>query len=56
MKKEEEVIYFITTNNNKFNEIKKLFENEKISYQLKQLNLETTEIQTESVRENASFK
>lgn len=56
MKKEEDVIYFITTNKYKFNEIKKLFENEKIPYQLKQLNLETIEIQTESVRENASFK
>ncbi|MGB5909849.1 MAG: RdgB/HAM1 family non-canonical purine NTP pyrophosphatase [Promethearchaeia archaeon] len=56
MKKEEDVIYFITTNNFKFNEIRKLFEYEKIPYQLKQLNLETIEIQTESIRENASFK
>jgi len=56
MKKEEDVIYFITSNNYKFNEIKKLFEYEKIPYQLKQLNLETIEIQTESIRENASFK
>jgi len=56
MKKEEDVLYFITTNNYKFNEIKKLFEYEKIPYELKQLNLETIEIQTESLRENASFK
>ncbi|MFX1587378.1 MAG: RdgB/HAM1 family non-canonical purine NTP pyrophosphatase [Promethearchaeota archaeon] len=56
MKEEEDIIYFITTNNHKFNEIKKLFGNEKIPYHLKQLNFETIEIQTESVRENASFK
>ena len=56
MKNEKDVIYFITSNNHKFNEIKKLFGNEKIPYQLKQLNLETIEIQTESVRENATFK
>ncbi|MFX0024918.1 MAG: RdgB/HAM1 family non-canonical purine NTP pyrophosphatase [Candidatus Hermodarchaeota archaeon] len=56
MKKEEDVIYFITRNNHKFNELKKLFENENLPYQLKQLKLETIEIQTELVRKNAIFK
>ncbi|MFX0018222.1 MAG: RdgB/HAM1 family non-canonical purine NTP pyrophosphatase [Promethearchaeota archaeon] len=56
MNKEDDVIYFITTNKYKFNEIKKLFENEKIPYQLKQLNFKTIEMQTESLRENALFK
>lgn len=56
MKNKEDIIYFITKNNYKFNEIRKLFEHEKIPYQLKQSNLETIEIQTESIRENASFK
>lgn len=56
MEKEEEVIYFITTNKSKFNEIKILFQKEKIRYKLNQLNIKSIEIQTESIRENAVFK
>jgi len=56
MEKKEDLIYFITSNNNKFNEIAKMFKDEKLSYRLKQLNIETTEIQANSVKENGSFK
>lgn len=56
MEKEENLIYFITTNNYKFNEISKMFESEKLNYVLKQLNTKTTEIQADSIKENASFK
>lgn len=56
MEKEENLIYFITTNNHKFNEISKMFESENLTYKLKQLNIKTTEIQADSIKENASFK
>ncbi|MFX0031414.1 MAG: RdgB/HAM1 family non-canonical purine NTP pyrophosphatase [Candidatus Hodarchaeota archaeon] len=56
MEKEEDMIYFITSNNNKFNEIAKMFKDEGLSYRLKQLNMKTTEIQADSVKENGSFK
>lgn len=56
MDNEENLIYFITSNNHKFFEIARMFDDEKLCYKLKQLNIETTEIQTDSVKENASFK
>ncbi|GAG86572.1 unnamed protein product, partial [marine sediment metagenome] len=43
MEMEKETIYFITGNNNKFSEIKKLFQKEDLSYELKQNTIKTTE-------------
>ncbi|MFW9772288.1 MAG: RdgB/HAM1 family non-canonical purine NTP pyrophosphatase [Candidatus Heimdallarchaeota archaeon] len=56
MNNEENLIYFVTSNNHKFLEITKMFEEEKLHYKLKQLNIETTEIQADSVKQNAFFK
>ena len=56
MKQEKEIIYFITGNNHKFNEIKKLFQKEKLSYELKQKTIATIEIQASSIKEVALFK
>jgi len=56
MEKEKETIYFITGNNNKFNEIQNLFQKEDLSYELKQNTIKTTEIQETSIKEVAIFK
>ncbi len=56
MKQEKEIIYFITGNNHKFNEIKKLFEKEELVYDLKQKTAATIEIQASSIKEVALFK
>ncbi len=56
MKQEKEIIYFITGNNHKFNEIKKLFQKEELVYDLKQKTPATIEIQASSIKEVAVFK
>ncbi|MBY9016949.1 MAG: RdgB/HAM1 family non-canonical purine NTP pyrophosphatase [Candidatus Lokiarchaeota archaeon] len=56
MKQEKEIIYFITGNNHKFNEIKKLFQKEELVYDLKQKTAATIEIQASSIKEVALFK
>ena len=56
MKQEEEIIYFITGNNHKFKEIKKLFQKEELSYDLKQKTAATIEIQASNIKEVALFK
>jgi len=56
MKQEKEIIYFITGNNYKFKEIKKLFQMEEIDYDLKQKTAATIEIQASSIKEVALFK
>ena len=56
MKQEKEVIYFITGNNHKFKEIKKLFQKEELDYDLKQKTAATIEIQASSIKEVAFFK
>jgi len=56
MKQEKEIIYFITGNNHKFKEIKKLFQMEEIDYDLKQKTTATIEIQASSIKEVALFK
>lgn len=56
MKHEKEIIYFITGNNHKFKEIKKLFQEEELDYDLKQKTAATTEIQASSIKEVALFK
>jgi XTP/dITP diphosphohydrolase len=56
MKQEKEIIYFITGNNHKFKEIKKLFQKEELDYDLKQKTAATIEIQASSIKEVALFK
>ncbi len=50
------ILNFITSNNHKFKEISKLFEEEHLNYRLKQYDIETLEIQSESIREVALTK
>ncbi|HUW90966.1 MAG TPA: XTP/dITP diphosphatase [Candidatus Nanopelagicaceae bacterium] len=56
MKQEKETIYFITGNNHKFEEIKKLFQKEELDYDLKQKTAATIEIQASNIKEVALFK
>ncbi|NVM43635.1 MAG: XTP/dITP diphosphatase [Candidatus Lokiarchaeota archaeon] len=50
------MIYFITGNNSKFNEIQNLFQKENLSYEIMQNTIKTTEIQASSIEEVALFK
>jgi len=52
----KDIIYFITSNNYKFNEIERMIQKEKISYMLRQSTIDTTEIQATSIKEVALFK
>ena len=56
MKQEKEIIYFITGNNHKFKEITKLFQKEKLDYDLRQKTAATIEIQAHSIKDVALFK
>ena len=56
MNSEETTIFFITGNVNKFNEVFKAFQEEKLKYSLKQLDLDPLENQSETVHEVALFK
>jgi len=52
----EGIIYFITGNINKFNEVSQLFQEANLNIKLEQLDLDPVEIQADSVREVALFK
>ncbi|MFX1574569.1 MAG: XTP/dITP diphosphatase [Promethearchaeota archaeon] len=56
MSKDQNIIYFVTRNKHKYNEVSNLFKRERLNCKLKQLDLETIEIQAESIREVALFK
>ncbi len=56
MEDKNELIYFVTGNKNKFTEVSKIFHNEKVKYQLKQLDIKTIEIQATTIKEVALFK
>lgn len=56
MTSDQNIIYFVTGNLHKYNEVLDLFNKEKINYLLKQINIETIEIQADSIKEVASFK
>ena len=56
MNKDQNIIYFVTGNINKYNEIFDLFKRENLDYVLKQINLETIEIQANSIIEVALSK
>lgn len=56
MRNEPSMIYFITGNENKFNEVLKIFQNEDVNYELHQRDIETVEIQANNIKEVALFK
>ncbi len=56
MKQEENIIYFVTGNIHKFNEISVLFSKANIKYNLIQEEIKTIEIQANNIKEVASFK
>ncbi len=56
MKNKNEILYFITGNNNKFNEVLSFFEKENLNYFLKQKKIKTIEIQADSIKNVALFK
>ena len=56
MNQEENKIYFVTSNKNKFQEISDLFSIENLKYTLVQEDIKTIEIQAFNIREIALFK
>lgn len=50
------ILYFVTSNNNKFHEVSELFEKEVTRYKLIQSKIEPIEIQAKSLQEVALFK
>ncbi len=56
MEKEQINIYFVTGNNNKFQEVSELFHKENLKYKLIQSNLEPVEIQANTCKEIALYK
>lgn len=56
MDSDKHILYFITSNNHKFKEISRLFEEESLNYKLEQHDIETLEIQSESIQEVALAK
>lgn len=56
MEKKDPILYFVTGNVHKFNEIFNLFSKENMKYNLKRKDLETIEIQTTDLKKVALFK
>lgn len=56
MKNKKEIIYFITGNNNKFEEVLNVFNRGHLNYFLKQIDVRTFEIQADSIMDVAKFK
>jgi XTP/dITP diphosphohydrolase len=56
MSKDQELIYFITGNKHKYEEIASLFAETNVNYQLMQKDLSMIEIQAETLKEVAIFK
>lgn len=56
MREDREIIYFVTGNQYKFDEIAKLFEKTEVKYHLEQKDLPMIEIQAETLKEVAIFK
>ena len=56
MKNKNQILYFITGNIHKFNEISKIFIEEKVKFQLKNSPLKTVEIQSNNNRDIAEYK
>lgn len=51
-----EILYFITGNINKFNEISKLFKEANLNLKIEQLDIDPVEIQADTIKEVALFK
>ncbi|MFX0188308.1 MAG: RdgB/HAM1 family non-canonical purine NTP pyrophosphatase [Candidatus Hodarchaeota archaeon] len=56
MQKEIATLYFVTRNKHKFDEISRKFQNENVKFALQQLELETIEIQANTIKDIALFK
>jgi len=56
MNKQQNLIYFVTGNNNKFIEVSEIFQKEPINFILKQSKIEPLEIQADTLKEVALFK
>ena len=56
MNKDQNVIYFVTGNIHKYNEVSDLFKKESLKYTLKQKNIKTVEVQAETIKEVAQYK
>jgi len=56
MENESNIIYFITGNVNKFEEVSKIFLKEDINHELLQKDIETVEIQADNIKDVALFK
>ena len=56
MNMDQNIIYFITGNIHKYNEISAFFKKENLNYVLKQKNIKTIEVQAESIKEIALYK
>jgi XTP/dITP diphosphohydrolase len=56
MRHEPNIIYFVTGNKNKFNEVFKIFQNENLNYELHQKDIDTVEIQANNIKDVALFK
>lgn len=56
MSKDQNFIYFVTRNVNKYNEVSELFKKENLKYTLKQKTIKTVEVQAESIKEVAQYK
>lgn len=56
MQKENLTLYFVTGNKSKFNEVLKIFQTQKVEFTIRQLNIETVEIQADTIKNVALFK
>lgn len=56
MKETVSILYFVTRNDHKFNEVEKYFDKQNVRFNLKQSKVKTTEIQAETNREVALYK
>ncbi len=56
MPNKKDLIYFMTRNHHKFNEVQKLFQDQDIDYDLKHEDVETIEIQAETIKTVVIFK
>ena len=56
MTSEENSIYFITGNKNKFQEVAEIFQSSNLLFDLKHRDIKTTEIQAESLKDVALYK
>lgn len=53
---DENTIYFVTGNSNKFHEVNEIFKNANLTYHLEQKDIETIEIQANTLKDIALFK